>query len=348
MDYRINSLDILRAFAIICMIQVHVFYFWTNNNYGFVNLIIIFFGNLAAPFFLIVSGSSFFLFICKKKETNISKLEIFKDVLIRAIFIFIVTLLFQLLFGFILGIHISFIIYWSIFQVITFSMILYFFLPFLKRNIRLIIITSLFFLIYLLYYLIKFFSIKYISILISGGEFTFLPWTSFFIFGILIGDLIINTSYNYLKTLFKIFFLIGIIILFFWWFIIKELPLEMYVITFLAAFSVFFIFFPLNYYLIDIKKLQSQFASRLIHWGRFSFSIYYIQFTIIAVGVLVFPFIIPDLFSKGFLIYQFLIIITMFYIGIDLFLKIWKKVNYIFSIEWFLNLINKKTLFSKP
>ena len=346
MKKRIITIDILRAFSIFCMIQVHIFYFWTNMNYDYINLLILYFGNLAAPFFLIVSGSSFYLYICKKINGNTPKLEIFKEISKRAVFIFIISLGFQILFGFILELKISFFIYWSIFQVIAFSMIIYFFIPFLKREIRIFALILVFFLLYLMYFLIQIYNLEYLSILVSGGDYTFLPWASLFIFGILIGDLIINMSTYYFKISFMIFFPIGIIILFIWWLWFKDLLVEWWIISFIAAFSTFFIIFPLVYYFTDIKEYQSKILSRVTQWGRFSFSIYYFHFAVIAIGVLIFPLIIPDLFSNGFLIYQFIIIVILFYIGIDLFLRIWKKFDYIFGMEWFMNLISKKELFS--
>ncbi|MFX0186802.1 MAG: heparan-alpha-glucosaminide N-acetyltransferase domain-containing protein [Candidatus Hodarchaeota archaeon] len=346
MKKRIITIDILRAFSIFCMIQVHIFYYWTNMNYDNANLVILYFGQLAAPIFLIVSGCSFYLYISKKVNENIARLEIFKEISKRAVFIFSISLVFQILFGFIMELKISFIIYWSIFQVIAFSMIIYFFIPFLKRELRIFTLFLIFFLLYLIYFLIQFYNIEYLAILVSGGDYTFLPWASLFIFGILIGDLIINMPTYYFKICFIIFFPIGIIILIIWWLWFKDLRIDWWIVSFISAFSTFFIVFPLLYYFADIKEYQSKLLTRGTQWGRFSFSIYYLHFGVIAIGILIFPFIIPDLFSRGFLLYQFIIIVIMFYIGIELFLRVWKKLNYIFGIEWFLNFISKKELFS--
>lgn len=347
MTNRINSIDILRGFAIIFMIQIHIYKLWTRMNYGFAVLIIEFIGALAAPFFLIFSGSSFFLFINKKISEKISKKKIFSEISKRSLFIFVISLLIQVFFGFLLGMHIFFIIYWSIFQVIAFSMIIFSVLLFLKRNFRIIVMFSSIFLIFLADYIIGYYKIEIFYILVSGGDFPYIRYASFYVFGIVLGDLIINTPIDKFKKLLIITLSTGIFLLILWFFWISQLLIDSFILLFYATFSTLFILFPLIYYFTDINESESFFQETLTHWGKFSFSIYYIQFGVIAAGVIIFPLIISDIYSNGFLFYQYLILLVLIYIGIDIFLRIWKKFDYIFGIEWFLNLISKKSLFLK-
>jgi len=96
LEKRYNSIDILRAVAIICMVIVRTFKFWSRLGFTLERSIAFSIGALAAPFFLIISGISFFILLTKKIYENRLKNEIFILVLKRAIFIFIVSTLFQL------------------------------------------------------------------------------------------------------------------------------------------------------------------------------------------------------------------------------------------------------------
>ena len=60
---RKNSIDILRALAIIFMIPFHFYIYWPHSESNIFGTIIIIFGNIAAPFFIIVSGMSYNFFI---------------------------------------------------------------------------------------------------------------------------------------------------------------------------------------------------------------------------------------------------------------------------------------------
>ena len=144
------------------MITIHTYIFWSKTEFTpLEGYIVVFIGGLAGPFFLIVSGISFFILITRRINDAFSKREIFFTILKRAVFIFIVSTLFQLFFGPYFGMKISFIIYWSVFQVIAFSMILFFYIPFFKFKIRLIFYILSIFTIFLLDFIINFYEIKF-------------------------------------------------------------------------------------------------------------------------------------------------------------------------------------------
>ena len=65
---RIDTIDIMRALAIIFMIPLHIYVYWPPFEKGIFGSIMILFGGLPGPIFLTISGTSFFLFINKKKK----------------------------------------------------------------------------------------------------------------------------------------------------------------------------------------------------------------------------------------------------------------------------------------
>ncbi len=350
MEKRFKSVDITRAYAIIFMITSHIYILWSVQYFYIAADIIYLFNGYAAPFFLIVSGISFFLYINNRIIKEYSKKEIFINVLKRALFLFIVTIIFLLAFGFMLGMQISFIIYWSIFQVIAFSMMVYFIIPFLKRYLRLLVMCSLFFFIFLAFFLISFYKIEILYILISGGNFTYLPWANFYIFGMLIGELLINTKIDKFKKILISFLSIGILNFILWFFCIRYINITVdyyFIPLFFVAYAGFFILFPLTYYYADFRESNSFIKEKLTRWGRVSFSLYYIHFVVIIGGFIIFPLLINDTYLRGFIFYQYLILLAIIFVGLDIFLIIWEKYDYIFGIEWFMTKITKKSTVSE-
>jgi uncharacterized membrane protein len=139
MKDRLNTIDILRGLSVILMIYGHIYYIWPKmSNIIFEDIFIHIF-LLAPPFFLIISGMSFFIYVNKLKSKEISKIYMFYEVFKRSCFLFIFTSIIQLIFGFTLNLQISFIIYWSIFQIISLSMIIFFFFLLLKQILRILL-----------------------------------------------------------------------------------------------------------------------------------------------------------------------------------------------------------------
>ena len=116
---------------------------------------------------------------------------------------------------------------------------------------------------------------------------------------------------------------------------------------FMLMVGIFIILFCLCYYFFDRKGKDIYFQKSIIRWGKLAFSLYYIHFGVIAIGIIVFPLIIDEIYSSGFLIYQFIIFLVIFFISLELFIRIWQKYNFFLGVEWFMNKISKKTLFLK-
>ena len=348
MRERRNSIDVLRGLAIIFMSQFHIYYHWIFciKRYDLFEDIIFFFGSISTPIFIFVSGISFFLFINKKININLEKKKIIFEIMKRALFIFIITTSFQIFFGYLLDMQITFIIYWSLFQVIAFSMIIFCFLPFLKRKIRMFFYLFLFIFIYILNFLIIFHKIVPLYFLTDGIH-GFIPYANFFIFGLFLGDLLTNSSPDGFKKNILVSLPISIVfvIIGFLGFLMTGDFMENKITYYIMSFGVFLILFSACYYFFDFKKVNHFLPRMIIRWGKFSFSIYYIHFGFIAMGKIIFPLLINDLYSKGFLYYQFLIIILFFFVSLELFMKIWEKIDYKFGLEWLMNKISKKSLF---
>ncbi len=346
MAKRLNSIDILRGISVILMIFGHVFYAWPIvNNIFLINLFIFIF-LLAPPLFLIISGFSFYLFVNNMKMNSYSKKKIFIEILKRALFISIVTTMFILIFGFIYNLKISFIIYWSIFQVISLSMILFWSIIFIRQIYRLICYLFLICIIFLINLIICFYKIYLLYILIKGESFSFIPWCNFFIFGLLVSDLLNNTQQEKIKKII-LMFLVIIINNLLLWAIFSTMITDSFFLHYLKSISFFVISFAICYYYIDIKNYDTKFSKYLTQWGRIAFSIYYIQFILIIGGRLLIPLIIYELVLFIPVEFLFYLILISIYLILEIIINIWKKFNYIYGIEWLMNQISKKSLFIK-
>jgi len=352
MKDNIVSLDIMRGFAVFFMILFHFFMEWMNwapRDYGFFRDIMVFLGFLAPPFFLIISGMAYYFFINKKINKSFSKSNIFSEVIKRSLFIFGVPTLLQIGMEFVFNMELTSIIYWSLFQVIGFSMVLFFSSLFLKQNLRRILYIGLIILFFFLDFIITFHNYNDLSIL-DDGVFAFIPWVNFYIFGLLSGDLISSWPKKQVSRKLIISTIIGIggIITFLIWVVFFSYSYYFtphFIPYFMLTVGIFIILFSACYYGIDIKGRVFYFQYSIIHWGKLAFSIFYIHFGLIALGILIFPLLIGEIYYSGFSIFQFIILIIVFFLSLEIFLRIWQRYNYFLGIEWFMNKISKKTLF---
>ncbi|MFW9990406.1 MAG: heparan-alpha-glucosaminide N-acetyltransferase domain-containing protein [Candidatus Odinarchaeota archaeon] len=348
---RIRSIDFLRGLTVFSMIIYHLFIYWVHNkaqNYGPFAEIFHFFGYLAAPFFLIISGISYHIYIKRKIDEDQSKLKIFFEVLKRAIFIFTISTTFQLLFGFIFDMKIKFIIYWSVFQIISFSMVLFYSIQFCKKSLRILIHSILIVFFIIFEFIIKAYNIFFLYLLVEG-TFEFIPWASFFLSGLIFGEIFLSFSNEIINNKMTFLLAIGIcntVFIIIW---INIFDYYYYVPNFFPFFimmiGIFCILSFISYYLLDIRKYKFYFQESLIRWGRIAFSVYYIHFGVIAIGNIFFPIFLNQIYTNGFLLYQFIIILILFFVALVIFTKIWQKYNYILGIEWIMNKFLKKTLF---
>ena len=348
MGNRINAIDILRGVAIILMVAGHVYQKWVKSYKGIIGYLNFIICLMAPAFFLIIAGVSFYILINKRINKNFDKKKIFYEVVKRALFLSAVSLLFQLLFGAMFGAKASFtffILYWSIFQLISITMIIFFFIPFLEKNLRILLYSGIFFLIFLSNHLIIYYKLEFLYFLIQGGSFPFLPWSNFYLFGIGMGDLLINISTEKLRSNLHTFLLIGIVlftIYIFGVFSVYYLRIGLY----FQSLGAFFILLSIFYYISDVKESNSLFQRIITKWGNYSFSMYYIHWVIIGVGMILFPLIINDIYKDGLSNLQYFFAIIIVFLIIELFFRIWEKFDYKFGLEWFMNRFSKKLIFS--
>lgn len=347
-NQRYFSIDILRALAIIFMIQVHIFKFWSKREYPIIRNIIFFFGSMAGPFFLILAGISFFILVSKKSNDDIKKNEILIIVLKRALFILVISTLFQLIFGSYFGMQISFIIYWSVFQVIAFSMILFFYIPFFKLRVRLILYFLIFFIIYLLDIIINLYKIDILFVLVEG-TFEFIPFANFFLFGLFLGDLLINLKEHQLKMLLLTSTLFGFLCLVFWFTLMYLISIQIiaFDLLYIRSIGIFLIIFSIYYYFTDLKKSKMIFRQILSRWGKLSFSIYYMHYAIVGIAIFLIPLVFNDTFLTGHIFYEYIIVLLTFLLIIEIILRIWNEFDNKFGIEWLMNILVNKSLFNK-
>lgn len=354
MKARLISIDVLKGFSIMVIILGRFFnewMDWTPRDYTFFKEFILFFANTATTFFLILSGMGYHFFINNRINKIISKSKIFVEVIKRSLFIFCISTLIQILLGFIFDMKISNIIYWSIFQVVAFSMILFFSLQFLKQKMKRILYLSLIILLFLLDFVISHYKITYLSILVDG-TFPFIPWVNLYIFGLLFGDMISNWSRDQFSKKMKMYCTIGIVDI-----IIFSLWLFLYLHTwyhypqflpfYMLNIGIFIMLFVLCYYYFDIKSKEIYFQNSIILWGKLIFSMYYINWGVVAIGLLVFPLIFNEIYYSGFLIYQYIILMIVIFVFLEFFIRIWQKINFFLGVEWLMNRVSKRTLFLK-
>ncbi|MFX1391999.1 MAG: acyltransferase [Promethearchaeota archaeon] len=348
MEARLNSIDILRGFAVILMVIGHIYYSFPDkyNKSSIIGPPLLFIVLIAPPFFLIISGFGFYLFIVKRINSGFTKRSIIKDICLRAIFIFIIATLFQFFFGSLLNMQISSIIYWSIFQIIAFSMILFLIIPFLNQKIRIFFYIFSFSLIFFIYFFSSYSEGQFIFKFLVNGIFPFIPWVNFFLFGMGLSDFKLNSSIISQKREMSIILFIGVLVTFLWFFLFV-LSFDLFILTFFKAIGLFLIFFSILYFYFDIKELESILSKRIIEWGKLAFSIYYLQFGIAICLKFLFDKKIIQFESLIVLFIQFLILASVILFFLEFFLLLWKKFEYKYGIEWLMNLFSSKSLFIK-
>lgn len=342
---RINSIDVLRGISVILMIIGHIYYIWPEVNNGLFGDTILFIVLVAPAFFLLISGISFYLFLSNNIDKKDPKIKIFNEVIKRSLFIFIISTIFQILFGSVLNMQITCVIYWSIFQVIALSMILFFIIPFLKYYIRLFLYFSIFLILFIINFIVVFYEMIFLYIFVINGPFPFIPWSNFFIFGLFIGDLLRNSQKEQIKWILFNFLLVGFIFFLIW--VIWGIKISTgYISIFLKSYFIFLILFSVCYFYLDIKELDLILSRRLIQWGKTAFTLYYIQFIFVAGGLVLFPLVFNKTKMNSLLICQFFIVITIILFALELFLRLWHKFEYKFGIEWFMNKFTTRSLLS--
>ncbi len=317
------SLDIARGFAIFAMVESHVHELMVGAVWGL--------GTFAAPFFLIIAGVSYELFLSSRKERGTGKTDLFLETVYRAIVLFLVTTLIAFILETLipsLGYSFKF-LYWSVFQVIAVGYILGFILRSMITKLLAIIA------IFLLNTLIKSFDISALSFL-NTGVFPLLPWLAYFTFGQIAYGIYstLRPINNKLLLVFSALSIILVIILsLVFKFNLKTAQRDT-IATFVIICSIQFIILSLLVYVVDRKGFYLRLLIPLEKIGKIAFSSYYIHLAIIYLILKLLP-------SYDTVRYIDLILIFTISLGLWGLEKIWRKFNYMLGVEWLMRVLSR-------
>lgn len=325
---RLHAVDICRGLALLFMSEAHI-----PQSMGCITDLS---HIMAAPFFLIISGLSFDLFLSSRMKTEIEK-YIFLDSLFRGFFVYTVPLIPYIVVGFFFSSNFSSVIgkfseidafHWGIFQIIGVG---YLFGPLVPSNLKLksLITISTFIITYVITNLFQE-TLHFLMI----GPFPLFPWIGYFLFGRVIYELYQN---QYLKKDTKLlsfsiaFLIINLLIFDLSRVSISSSTRDQFQIFLLISSIDLFIFSLLVIY-IDHKHFYSRFANSLEKIGKICFTAYYIHFLIIVI-VEKSTLFSSKYFSPVISNLLILVIITTTLVELE---KSWRNYNYIFGFEWFI------------
>jgi len=213
-------------------------------------------------------------------------------------------------------------------------MFAFFSIPFLRIKIRMFLYTILIPLIFIISHLILFYEIKPILFLASGSDFPFFPYSIYILFGIFIGDFLINLADENVFRYLLIFCSLSIINIINWAFWLREID-YLFIESIIWSLSTLLIAFSILYYYIDMKNHDFKFKKYLLDWGRNSFSMFFVvSFLIFLIEIFLYTFYLKN--SRELLIYEFFIIFGICCVIIYLFTIIWKRIEYKYGLEWFM------------
>jgi uncharacterized membrane protein len=324
---RFLSLDICRGFAIFVMIEAHISLIFLSSTLNTLSDIV------AAPFFILISGVAFELFVVSRIRREKSKSQIFLESLSRSIVLFAITLLPYAIASIVMPPTFPWIgiLKWSVFQVIAVGYIIGFFLQ--GRQVLKIIALA------LILFSSPFLSnIENLSFL-TTGTFPLFPFLGFFIIGQIFSDIYTNkrieamSSRNLiLISILPLVILIPILLISNTVFGSDTLG-QIHVFLFVCGVQFFFI--VLFKVIVDRAKHTLIFRS-LERIGRISFSAYYLHLAIIFALAKVFSVLHFAPPPSDFFIVLMLNIVILLSItwALSFFEPKWSKYRYIFGVEW--------------
>ena len=336
---RIKSIDWLRGFAIIAMIQSHIWNSYIsqqNLNYEFYKLPVTALGGYAAPLFTMISGASSYLASRKTSQLQnytISKWNLFYK---RGAAIFFLSTIINIISGQIYKeVNIS-ILNWSIFQVIgvcLFLVPIYFHLNWIGKIIWISLPLILSEWIYPNYQMLDF---------LFNGFAPIFPWSSLFFSGMLICELLFFVNELILQRLLRFTFfgallmIFGISLSIIYQPYIKHHVTRFNFTSYIIYLGVFILLLVLTYYIFDYRFHRSTISGFFIGFGQYSLTIYYLQLF----GIVLSPILIkaltgyaPQLTTIWFIP---LIMIALFILHTTMNI-IWAKFNHMYTLEWFLS-----------
>ena len=320
---RILSLDVARGFAIFVMIEAHISIILLASALNYLS------STVAAPFFILISGLAFELFVLSRVRRNKGRPQVFIESLSRSIVLFAITLLPYVILSVVTPSIWIGILKWSVFQVIAIGYIIGFFLQ--GRQVLKIIALA------LILFSTPFLSSMETLSFLTAGSFPLLPFLGFFIIGQIFSNIYTNKRIELINSrnllcisILPLIILIPILL-------ISNTVFDRNALgqahVFLLVCAAQFFFIVLFKVLVDRAKHTFIFRS-LERIGRISFSAYYLHLAIIFMLAKIFS--ILNFAPSDILIVLILNIVILLSITWTLsFLEsMWSKYRYVLGVEW--------------
>jgi peptidoglycan/LPS O-acetylase OafA/YrhL len=112
---RYSSIDIARGVAILCMIVAHLTIIFASPSQFY------YIGTLAAPFFLIIGGTSYDLLISSRARKNLDRKVVNLEIYYRAFLLIVIDMTVLFIGSFVWPSVFTFMLYWGVFQVLAFG-----------------------------------------------------------------------------------------------------------------------------------------------------------------------------------------------------------------------------------
>ncbi|WP_440946624.1 OpgC domain-containing protein [Methanosarcina sp. T3] len=325
---RLHAVDICRGLALLLMIEGHIpqSIGWISD-WAFI---------LAGPFFLIISGFSYDLFLSSRMKKS-SKKYTFLESFFRGFLIYIIPLIPYIIVGIFFSSYFSSvtghtyklnIFHWGIFQIIGAGYILGLVVPNnFKSKILLTISTFI-----ISYIIVNYFS-ESLTFLISG-VFPLFPWIGYFLYGRVAYELYRSEQLKDDKTLlsFSAAFLIISLLICEIFKVNLSLPARGQFPMFLFLGSLHFFIFSILVVYVDHKHFYFSSANKLENIGKICFTAYYIHF----LGLFLIQKSVSTFFENLLPAISNLIILLIVVIILVQIEKIWRNYNYRFGFEWLL------------
>lgn len=322
------STDIARGFAILLMIQVHLFILVPyNGDLNYLNSLM-----SPAPFFLIMSGLSYeFFFKSRLTKYNHEKI-IFFEIIYRALILVSIDML-ALLVGSVLWPSLyNFTIYWGVIQIIAFGYIFGYFFP---KDFK----SKIFSTVGLTFLMIIFNLNLSNNPILFDLSVTLLPGLIYFQSGRIIHDLLtLESNKNYLASLSSLLLICNLLLIYLFninifseWIAVHrwESP------TIFIIINNVFILTVLIQKVIYKYSCLSLFLNPIERLGKIAFTVYFAHVGLLfAISTFTLKFL-PDVVIPSSFLLQFCILI-LFLVFFSTIEKYWSNYEYLFGFEWLL------------
>jgi hypothetical protein len=342
---RYNYLDFFRGLMILCMIFNHsAKYFWLNTESNDYIRFFLWLDFFIAANFLMISGYAHNYYLHSRKINTIKRSMYLQETVLRAILIFGIATLMSVLFGKLGGLDDSW-SHWSIFKIIGIGMVIILIFDALPRTELWLIATM------VVFFFLGYLSTKVENTLLdffSKGAFALFPWFNFYGFGFLLGKFLIKFNGIGLDSsrLKKILLpALVLIVLFATPFIRYDFDAysEINLKLFMGNVGLFFWFLATFFYVTG-KMMQPKMKwiiEQISEYGKISFSLYYVHFALIFVVLLINTYVFAGSLFVLMNAWLFTGIVMLLLAALAIGCLIWKKLDYVMSLEWLIyNILN--------